>query len=51
MGDSRTGPSLTWRLAAAVALTIGFYTLAILIAAALLAAAILPWVLRGSNNL
>jgi Zn-dependent protease with chaperone function len=51
MEESRTGPSLAWRLAAAVALTIGFYTLAILIAAALLAAAILPWVLRGSNNL
>ena len=51
MEGARTGPSLAWRLAAAVALTIGFYTLAILIAAGLLAAAILPWVLRGSNNL
>jgi hypothetical protein len=50
MGD-RTGPSLAWRLAAAIALTIGFYTLAIVIAAALLAVAILPWVLRGSSNL
>jgi hypothetical protein len=30
------GPSLKWRLAAAIGLTIGFYTLAILIAAALL---------------
>jgi heat shock protein HtpX len=45
------GPSLKWRLAAAVGLTIGFYTLAILIAAALLAVAVLPWVLNGSNNL
>ena len=51
MEESRTGPSLAWRLAAAVALTIGFYTLALLIAAALLAAAILPWVLGGSSNL
>jgi heat shock protein HtpX len=50
MGD-RTGPSLAWRLTAAIALTIGFYTLAIVIAAALLAVAILPWVLRGSSNL
>ncbi len=48
---SQSGPKLAWRLAAAVALTIGFYTLALVIAAALLAAAILPWVLRGSNNL
>ena len=45
------GPSLKWRLAAAIGLTIGFYTLAILIAAALLAVAILPWVFNGSNNL
>ena len=50
MEGARTGPSLAWRLAAAVALTIGFYTLAILIAAALLAVAILPWVLGGSSN-
>jgi heat shock protein HtpX len=50
MGDRR-GPSLAWRLAAAIALTIGFYTLALLIAGALLALAILPWVLRGSSNL
>jgi hypothetical protein len=33
------------------ALTIGFYTLALVIAAAVLAVAILPWVLRGSNNI
>ncbi len=46
----RTGPSLAWRLAAAIALTIGFYTLAIAIAAALLAVAILPWVLGESSN-
>ncbi len=50
MEGARTGPSLAWRLAAAVALTIGFYTLAILIAGALLAVAILPWVLGGSSN-
>ena len=45
------GPSLKWRLAAALGLTIGFYTLATLIAAALLAVAILPWVLNGGTNL
>src|ERR1700754_163328 len=45
------GPSLTGRFAAAVALTIGFYVLALLIAGALLAAAVLPWVFNGSNNL
>jgi Zn-dependent protease with chaperone function len=50
-GAGRTGPPLAWRLAAAIALTIGFYTLALGIAAALLAAAILPWVMGGSNNL
>jgi heat shock protein HtpX len=50
-GAVRTGPSLAWRLAAAIALTIGFYVLALAIAAALLGVAILPWVLRGSNNL
>ena len=49
MGD-RKGPSPAWRLAAAIALTIGFYALAIVIAAALLAAAILPWVLGGNSN-
>jgi heat shock protein HtpX len=48
---SQAGPKLAWRLAAAIALTIGFYTLALVIAAALLALAILPWGLRGSNNL
>jgi heat shock protein HtpX len=48
---SRTGPSLAWRLAAAIALTIGFYTLALVMAAALLGVAILPWVLGGGGNL
>jgi heat shock protein HtpX len=51
MGRSGGGPSLAWRLAAAIALTVGFYALAVAIAAALLAAAILPWVLDGTNNL
>jgi len=51
MGESeRTGPSLAWRLAAAIALTVGFYALALVIAAALLAVAIVPWLLRGSSN-
>jgi heat shock protein HtpX len=45
------GPSLTGRFAAAIALTIGFYVLAIAIAGACLAVAILPWVFNGSNNL
>ena len=44
-------PSLAGRFAAAIALTIGFYVLALVIVAACLAAAILPWVFRGSNNL
>jgi heat shock protein HtpX len=48
---SQSAPKLAWRLAAAVALTIGFYALALIIAAALLAAAIVPWVVGGSNNL
>jgi Zn-dependent protease with chaperone function len=45
------GPSLAGRVAAAIALTIGFYLLALVIAGALLAAAILPWVFGGHNNL
>ncbi|HEX5622348.1 MAG TPA: M48 family metallopeptidase [Solirubrobacteraceae bacterium] len=48
---SVAGPSLKRRFAAAIALTIAFYTLALLIAAGLLAAAILPWVFDGRNNL
>jgi heat shock protein HtpX len=38
-------------MAAAIALTVGFYTLAVLIAAALLALAILPWALGGAGNI
>jgi heat shock protein HtpX len=38
-------------MAAAIALTVGFYTLAVLIAGALLAVAILPWALGGTGNL
>jgi Zn-dependent protease with chaperone function len=48
---SVSGPSLKGRFAAAIALTIAFYTLALLIAGGLLAAAILPWVFNGHNNL
>jgi hypothetical protein len=44
------GPSLAGRFAAAIALTVGFYLLALALAAGLLAAAILPWVLEGRNN-
>jgi heat shock protein HtpX len=50
-GAPRTGPSLKGRFAAAIALTIAFYTLALAMAAGLLAAAILPWVMGGRNNL
>ena len=45
----RGGPSLAGRFAAAIALTIAFYVLAIAIAAGLLALAILPWV-SGHGN-
>ena len=48
---SVAGPSLKRRFAAAIALTIAFYALALVIAAALLAAAILPWVFNDHNNL
>jgi Zn-dependent protease with chaperone function len=48
---SVAGPSLKGRFAAAIALTIAFYVLALLIAAALLAAAIVPWLVNGGNNL
>jgi heat shock protein HtpX len=43
-------PSLAGRFAAAVALAIGFYVLALVIAGALLSAAILPWALGGHGN-
>ena len=46
-----SGPSLKGRVAAALALTVAFYALALVIAAALLAAAVLPWVVNGHNNL
>jgi hypothetical protein len=46
-----SGPSLKARFAAAIALTIGFYALALVMAGALLAAAILPWVLGDGFNL
>jgi heat shock protein HtpX len=44
-----SGPSLAGRFAAAIALTIAFYVLAIAIAAALLAVAILPWIWGHGN--
>src|SRR5215207_3255183 len=46
-----TGPSLAGRFAAAIALTIGFYVLALVLAIGLLALAILPWVLSGPHNI
>src|SRR6187551_2719520 len=51
MRASASGPSLKGRFAAAIALTIGFYALALVMAAALLAVAILPWALSGGGNL
>jgi Zn-dependent protease with chaperone function len=45
------GPSLAGRFAAAIALTVGFYLLALGIAGGLLAVAILPWVLGGHGNI
>ena len=43
------GPSLAGRFAAAIALTIGFYLLALVLVAGLLALAILPWSTRRRN--
>jgi heat shock protein HtpX len=43
------GPSLAGRFAAAIALTVAFYVLALAIAAGLLAVAILPWVWGHGN--
>jgi len=40
-----SGPSLKGRFAAAIALTFGFYVLALALAGALLAAAIVPWLM------
>ncbi len=51
MRASGSGPSLKGRFAAAIALTIGFYALALTMAAGLLAVAILPWALGGGGNL
>jgi heat shock protein HtpX len=51
MAAARSGPSLTGRFAAAIALTVGFYTLAVVMAAGLLALAILPWVLGSGSNI
>jgi Zn-dependent protease with chaperone function len=49
--DSPAGPSVAGRFAAAIALTIGFYVLALTIAAALIAGPILGWVLNGTGNI
>ena len=48
---SAAGPSLAGRFAAAIALTIGFYVLALVIGVGLLAAPILAWALNGAGNL
>jgi heat shock protein HtpX len=49
--SSPAGPSLAGRFAAAIALTIGFYVLALVVVAGCLAVSILPWVVNGRNNL
>ena len=41
--ETRTGPSLAGRIAAAIALTIGFYLLALVIGLGLIAVPILGW--------
>ena len=51
MAADRSGPSLKGRFAAAIALTVGFYTLALVMATALLGAAILPWAIGGHGNI
>jgi len=51
MRASGSGPSLKGRFAAAIALTIGFYALALTMAGGLVAVAILPWALGGGGNL
>jgi heat shock protein HtpX len=55
MGDvaqgERKAPSLTGRFAAAIALTIGFYTLALLFAAALIGLPVYGWLEAGRGNL
>src|SRR4051812_11324820 len=43
------GPSLTGRMAAAIALTAGFYLLALAMVAGLVALAVLPWLHGGGR--
>src|SRR3954454_13867096 len=45
-----SGPSLKGRFAAAIALTVGFYVLALGLGLGLLALAIVPWFMGGSNG-
>ena len=45
------GPSLAGRFAAAIALTIGFYVLALALGAGLLAFAVVPWFVPGPQNI
>ena len=54
MGGAAGGakaPSLAGRFAAAIALTIGFYTLALVIAAVLIGGPIYGWVELGRGNI
>ena len=45
------GPSLAGRFAAAIALTIGFYVLALVLGVGLLAFAVVPWFVPGPQNI
>jgi Zn-dependent protease with chaperone function len=49
--DGAKAPSLAGRFAAAIALTIGFYTLALAVAAALIGGPIYGWVEAGRGNI
>jgi heat shock protein HtpX len=49
-GSGRTAPSLAGRFAAAIALTVGFYALALALAAALIGGPIYGWVVAGRGN-
>lgn len=49
--SSAAGPSLAGRFAAAIALTVGFYLLAIGLALSLVAFAIVPWITPMAQNL
>jgi len=51
VSEGRRAPSLAGRFAAAIALTIGFYLLALLIALALIVGPVYVWLEGGPGNL